>query len=223
MSRHIVFFVAFLMMSVCPAVAGAWEYEFGGKVGMAAPAGGDLDDEGFAWGFYANREIARNIFLQIGYLRHVHDMGEGPNDFIERVKADLDIFNTIIDSKAEVNDLTLNASYRYQGKKWTPFISGGVGVYVWQLEVDGNEIIVETGTSTSVTPPDTTTTDDTTTSVRRRTTYDSYADFGLNIGGGITYKLSKEVALGGEVNYTRIYGEFDEGYYGVLVSLSSGF
>jgi opacity protein-like surface antigen len=225
MRRHVVFVLVFLTASAVPSFAGAWEYEFGGRVGGVAPAG-DLDASAYAWGFFASREVADNFSLQLGYLRHVHDMGKGPNDFVSRAKADIETFYNLTDSIAEVNDITLSGKYSFKGKRWVPFISGGVGVYAWNLTVTGTESISET--STTVTSPqdpnehDVTETRESVVLLERETT-DYYADFGVNLGGGVAYKLSKQLALGGEINYTHVFGDFDEGYFNILVTLSSGF
>lgn len=210
------------------SLAGAKSFEMGAKLGYSIPTGNfaDSSDEGVAWGIFANYLITSNAAMQVSLVRHSHNVSVSePNDILASLgQEQLEDFASIYSAGITMQEAVLNGKYTFMSGKIRPYVVAGGGLYVWDINVDGNEpgytVSESVGTDNSRPVTDRTETDTIGDEINRDSTY---VDLGLNAGLGITFMLTGELSFGVEAMYARIFGNFDEGFVNLTGTLTYGF
>jgi opacity protein-like surface antigen len=221
MKRVLAAVLALALIGLGSTAAWGQAFEFGPKVGYSIATGdfGDVADDGFAYGFFANYFIKTHTLLELSYLRHDHDAGSSPGGFPAVPDDLLDGFANIDDSDITVNEFTLSGVRRFGTGKFKPYLAAGAGVYLTSMDIRGKQEQVTTSTTTGTTG----TTTETSTSLVDFETDESLTDIGVRGGGGVMMMLTGELSLGVEAIYTYIFGDFDSGLINVSALFSYGF
>lgn len=200
MGRKLVLTVVCLLCLASSAAA-ASDGALGLKLGYVGPIGDfkDAADGAFGYGIYGQRNLGKNFAVQFSYLRHKHQLGDDSVIFGQD-QLELDI-PSITSKKVTINDFVLNGTYTFNTSYVKPYLLGGIGVYLWDVEVKGNTVD-SVGRLSSASNSKTST------------------DIGVNLGGGLHYMFTPNFSFGAEAVYTYVSGDFDEGFYSVLATLS---
>jgi opacity protein-like surface antigen len=200
MKKFIVIAMACVALFGFTATANA-QYEVGTKLGYADATGdwGDAFDGAFAGGLYLNYNVKPNVTIQGSWMWHRHKTNDDASAFLNAVSS-LDLgLPSLADVRLTFNQFDINAYYKFPMDKVTPFVLAGVGLDYWKI--DGKQIVGEFDTNTE----------------------ETFWDFELNVGGGLDFKITEQVKLGGEIVYTYVFDEFDSGFWSYLATLSYGF
>ena len=200
MGRKLFLTVVSLLFFASSAAA-ASDGALGVKLGYVGPIGDfrDTADGALGYGLYGQRHLGKNFSVQFSYLRHKHQINDDASIF---GLDDLDLnIPSVTSKKVTINDFVLNGIYTFNTRYVKPYVLAGVGVYLWDVEVKGNTVD-SVGRLSSASNSRTTT------------------DGGVNIGGGLHYMFTPNFSFGAEAVYTYVGGDFDEGFYSVLATLS---
>lgn len=149
--------------------------EIGAKLGYSNPMGdiGDVFDGAITIGAYGEQEVIPDLAIEATLLHHKHD---GPSLFI--VTTDLTI-----------NELTLNAKYYFPIDRFKPYVTGGLGLYLWEASAGAGGFTLGG---------------------------DDGTDLGINFGGGVSFDMTSHVALNADIRYHKVMGVFDGDYLNII-------
>lgn len=184
MKRIAIVLVFLLLITfIAPSVYAESGLQLGLKLGYSLPMGdwGDYFDGTFAYGVSAGYNPLPNLEIEAAFLRHSHgsDKIEDAITWYTGIPVALDV---------NINELTLNGKYCFPIDQVRPFVTGGIGMYFWEIEASAYGVSVS----------------------------ESENDFGFNFGGGLDFDVAANLSLGIELKYNIVTGDFDDTYLNFL-------
>lgn len=183
------------------AGASAQGIDGGVKLGYASLSGdwGDAFDGGFSGGVFLQNTFNPNVSLQVSWLWHRHKANDDLNALTNALTSVELGTAALSDVRLTMNQFDLNAYYRFPMETVTPYLLAGVGLDYWKL--DWKAIVGQFDASTD----------------------ETFWDFGVNVGGGLDFAVTEQIKIGGEIIYTYVFDEYDDGFFNFLATGSYGF
>lgn len=183
------------------AAASAQVFDAGVKLGYQTLMGdkGDVTDGALAWGLYGAYSFTPNVSLVGSWTYSKHKTEEDAAALANAFTSVVFGTPTLADVRLTMNQFDLNAQYRFALEKATPYLLAGVGLDYWKIDWKAIQGVFDASTD------------------------ESFWDFGINVGGGLDFAVTPQVKLGGEIIYSYIFDEFDDGLFNFLATASYSF
>jgi opacity protein-like surface antigen len=174
--------------------AKAWNWDLGVRGGLSDGTGdfGDAAKTAFAWSLFLEYDFTPRLSLLARYGRHAHGISSDFQRFAGLVNPGTLAGNNLI-GDFFINELAADLKFSFPlSPKWRLYVQGGPGYYIWDLDLafDTSEGEISTPGADG-------------------------SDFGLNGGGGLEYVINPEVSVTVDADYTYIYGDFEDGFWGI--------
>lgn len=201
MKRFLAAAAALFVVIAASAPASAQAINVGVKGGYNFPMGtfSDAFDGALSGGLYAEYVYSPFLALQGGWLWHKHKASNDLQSLRDFLASAEEGEATLTDTRVTMNELNFNAKLSYPLNPVTPYVLGGLGLYYWKLH--GKEIQDDFD----------------------RTRDNTYWDWGVNFGGGASFRVTEQWSLGGELVYTHVFDEFDDSFFNLLLTASYSF
>lgn len=201
MKRFFVLVLTSVLLSGVFSIASANTLDLGVKAGYSNLAGdkNDAFKGGPAGGFFLNYEVSSYIGLQGSWLLHKHDATEDARAFQDFLASEAIGLPALTDATLTINQFDFNGRFSYPLKFVKPYVLAGVGFDYWKI--NGSTTVGEFQSKNE----------------------QAFWDMAINFGGGVSFKLSKRITIGGELIYTYIFDDYNDGFFNLMATLSYGF
>ena len=201
MKKTLVIALTGILLIATAAVSSATTLDVGVKAGYATLTGdkNDAFDGALSGGLYVQYDYSPKFAIQGSWLWHKHDASEEANAVTNFLASEAIGLPALTDVRLTINEFDVNGKFTYTMPTVSPYLIAGFGLYYWK--VDGKEIVGEFD----------------------RKSDETFWDFGINFGGGVSYDVNDKISVGGEIIYTYVFDEYSDGFFNFLLNASYGF